>query len=121
MKHIPVLLDAVMETLGDIRGRTIVDCTFGAGGYSRAFLDAGASVIAFDRDKSVLVDVEKIKSEYGDRFCFVNSVFSDIKNLTDFDDVVELDLKYIDNWSILTDVQIILKTVGVLFRRKGAY
>lgn len=88
MKHIPVLLDAVMETLGDIRDRTIVDCTFGAGGYSRAFLDAGASVIAFDRDKSVLVDVEKIKSEYGDRFCFVNSVFSDIKNLTDFDDVV---------------------------------
>lgn len=42
-------------------------------------------------------------------------------NITDFDDVVELDLKYIDNWSILTDVQIILKTVGVLFRRKGAY
>ena len=88
MKHIPVLLDAVMETLGDIRGRTIVDCTFGAGGYSRAFLDAGANVIAFDRDKSVLVDVEKIKSEYGDRFQFINSVFSDIKNLTDFDDVV---------------------------------
>lgn len=88
MKHIPVLLDAVMETLGDIRGRTIVDCTFGAGGYSRAFLDAGASVIAFDRDKNVLADAEKIKSYYGDKFCFINSVFSDIKNLTDFDDVV---------------------------------
>lgn len=42
-------------------------------------------------------------------------------NITDFNEVVELDLKYIDNWSILTDVQIILKTVGVLFRRKGAY
>lgn len=42
-------------------------------------------------------------------------------NITDFNEVVELDLKYIDNWSILTDVLIILKTVGVLFRRKGAY
>ncbi|MBR4624142.1 MAG: 16S rRNA (cytosine(1402)-N(4))-methyltransferase, partial [Alphaproteobacteria bacterium] len=46
-KHIPVLLDAVMKALGDVRGRTVVDCTFGAGGYSRAFLDAGAKVIAF--------------------------------------------------------------------------
>jgi len=88
MKHIPVLLDAVMNTLGDVRGRTVVDCTFGAGGYSRALLNAGATVIAFDRDKNVLVDAEKIKSEYGDRFHFINSVFSDIKNLTDFDDVV---------------------------------
>ena len=42
-------------------------------------------------------------------------------NITDFNEVVELDLKYIDNWSILVDVEIILKTVGVLFKRKGAY
>lgn len=42
-------------------------------------------------------------------------------NITDFNEVVELDLKYIDNWSILIDVEIILKTVGVLFKRKGAY
>ena len=52
MKHIPVLLDDVLNTLGDISGRTIVDCTFGAGGYSHAFLDKGANVIAFDRDKN---------------------------------------------------------------------
>ena len=38
MKHIPVLLNDVLNVLGDISGRTIVDCTFGAGGYSRAFL-----------------------------------------------------------------------------------
>ncbi|MBO7644973.1 MAG: 16S rRNA (cytosine(1402)-N(4))-methyltransferase RsmH, partial [Alphaproteobacteria bacterium] len=90
MKHIPVLLDGVLETLGDIRGRTIVDCTFGAGGYTRAFLNVGANVIAFDRDKSVMQDAEKIKSEYGDRFQFINSAFSDIKNLdaNEFDDVV---------------------------------
>ena len=50
MKHTPVLLNAVMRALGDISGRRIVDCTFGAGGYTRAFLNAGASVIAFDRD-----------------------------------------------------------------------
>lgn len=89
-KHIPVLLESVLKTLGDVRGRTVVDCTFGAGGYSRAFLDAGAKVIAFDRDKTVIADAEKIKYEYGDNFYFINSAFSDIKNLgaNEFDDVV---------------------------------
>ena len=90
MKHIPVLLDDVLSTLGDISGRTIVDCTFGAGGYSRAFLEHGAKVIAFDRDINVIDDAEKLKKEYGDRFHFINSTFSEINKLTpnDFDDVV---------------------------------
>jgi 16S rRNA (cytosine1402-N4)-methyltransferase len=48
--HIPVLLAEVLEALRPAPGVTIVDGTFGAGGYSRAFLAAGASVIAFDRD-----------------------------------------------------------------------
>ena len=89
-KHIPVLLDGVLKTLDDIRGRTIVDCTFGAGGYTRAFLERGADVIAFDRDKNVIMDAEKIKAEYGNRFCFINSAFSEIQNLNadDFDDIV---------------------------------
>ena len=90
MKHIPVLLDAVQNALGDVRGRTIVDCTFGAGGYTRAFLKAGANVIAFDRDTNVLSDVIEIQKEYGDRFRFINAPFSEIRNLNpnDFDDVV---------------------------------
>lgn len=41
--------------------------------------------------------------------------------ITDFDKVVELDLKYIDNWSLFEDLMIIVKTIGVLFKRKGAY
>ncbi|MCL2629676.1 MAG: 16S rRNA (cytosine(1402)-N(4))-methyltransferase RsmH [Alphaproteobacteria bacterium] len=54
MKHIPVLLNPVLEALGDISGKTIIDATFGAGGYSRAFLDRGAKVVAFDRDPNVV-------------------------------------------------------------------
>jgi 16S rRNA (cytosine1402-N4)-methyltransferase len=80
MKHIPVLLDRVLETLGDIRGKTIVDATFGAGGYTRAFLERGANIIAFDRDTNVVADADKIKQEYGDRFEFVLAPFSEIKN-----------------------------------------
>ncbi len=42
-------------------------------------------------------------------------------NITDFDEVVELDLYYIDNWNLLLDIKILFKTVGVLFSRNGAY
>lgn len=42
---------------------------------------------------------------------------SDIK---DFEEVVALDVKYIDEWSFLTDFRIILKTFEVVFRKVGA-
>lgn len=80
-KHIPVLLDAVLDALGDIQGKTIIDCTFGAGGYSRAFLDRGANVIAFDRDPNVVADADALRREYGDRFTFVPRAFSNIAEL----------------------------------------
>ncbi len=41
--------------------------------------------------------------------------------ITDFNKVVELDLKYIDNWTLFSDLVIIIKTIGVLVKRKGAY
>ena len=90
MKHIPVLLNDVINVLGDIRGRTIVDCTFGAGGYSGAFLEAGANVIAFDRDDNVVSDAEILKQKYGDRFRFIHAAFSELNMLSadEFDDVV---------------------------------
>jgi 16S rRNA (cytosine1402-N4)-methyltransferase len=52
--HIPVLLDEVMEALAPGPGDVIVDATFGAGGYTRAILDAGATVHAFDRDPDAI-------------------------------------------------------------------
>ena len=50
--HTPVLLAEVLEALAPRPGQIIVDGTFGAGGYSRAFLERGAEVIGFDRDPS---------------------------------------------------------------------
>ncbi len=41
-------------------------------------------------------------------------------NIQDFEEVVKLDLEYIDNWSIGLDVKIIFKTIGVIFSRGGA-
>ena len=36
--------------------------------------------------------------------------------ITNFEDVVKLDLKYIDNWSIALDIKILFKTVAVVFK-----
>lgn len=92
MKHIPVLLDAVLDGLGDIRGKTIVDCTFGAGGYSRAFLVRGANVIAFDRDPNVVADANALKGEFPEQFEFVAAPFSKIADLDRTVDALVFDL-----------------------------
>lgn len=52
--HIPVLLDEVVAALAPAPGQVIVDGTFGAGGYTRRILDAGATVHAFDRDPDAI-------------------------------------------------------------------
>lgn len=92
MKHIPVLLNAVMHELGDIRGKSVLDATFGAGGYTRALLDAGANVVAFDRDPNVADDAEKIKQEFGNRFRFIPQPFSHMSDLDEKFDAIVFDL-----------------------------
>jgi 16S rRNA (cytosine1402-N4)-methyltransferase len=52
--HVPVLLDEVVAALAPAPGDTIVDATFGAGGYTRALIEAGAQVVAFDRDPDAI-------------------------------------------------------------------
>ncbi|MFC3173612.1 16S rRNA (cytosine(1402)-N(4))-methyltransferase RsmH [Novosphingobium bradum] len=52
--HIPVLIDEVIAALAPAPGSLIVDATFGAGGYTRRLLDAGATVHAFDRDPDAI-------------------------------------------------------------------
>ncbi len=113
MKHIPVLLDAVMRALDDLSGRTIVDATFGAGGYSRAFLDAGARrVVAFDRDPNVLGDADALKRDFSERFEFVPRPFSYISELDELYDAIVFDLG-------ISSMQIDVASRGFSFRYDG--
>nr|WP_314442809.1 16S rRNA (cytosine(1402)-N(4))-methyltransferase RsmH [uncultured Sphingomonas sp.] len=53
--HVPVLVDEVVAALSISQDEVHVDGTFGAGGYSRAMLRAGAGrVIAFDQDPDAI-------------------------------------------------------------------
>jgi 16S rRNA (cytosine1402-N4)-methyltransferase len=53
--HVPVLVSDVIAALAFEGGETVVDGTFGAGGYTRCMLAAGAGrVIGFDRDPDAI-------------------------------------------------------------------
>jgi 16S rRNA (cytosine1402-N4)-methyltransferase len=72
--HVPVLLAEVLQALRPAPGQTLVDGTFGAGGYSRAFLAAGARVVAFDRDPGAAAFASPLK--VSGTFRFIAAPFS---------------------------------------------
>ena len=76
--HIPVLLAPILKACAPIRGRWL-DGTFGAGGYARALLDAGADhVTAVDRDPQVFEMASEWAGVYGDRLTLVQGDFADL-------------------------------------------
>jgi 16S rRNA (cytosine1402-N4)-methyltransferase len=81
--HVPVLLAEVLAALSPLSGARILDGTFGAGGYSRALLEGGASVVALDRDPNVLPFAEALKLEFPNRFRFVAGAFAELDELAD--------------------------------------
>lgn len=64
--HVPVLLDEVLAALSPRPGDVLIDATFGAGGYTRALLDAGATVHAFDRDPDAIAAGRRWPETQGD-------------------------------------------------------
>ncbi|TIM18418.1 MAG: 16S rRNA (cytosine(1402)-N(4))-methyltransferase, partial [Mesorhizobium sp.] len=64
-RHIPVLLAEVLEALSPKTGEVVVDGTFGAGGYSKAILARGASVVAIDRDPDAIAAGRVLEQQSG--------------------------------------------------------
>lgn len=80
--HFPVMLPEVLATLSPKDGEVYVDGTFGAGGYTRAFLEAAnCTVIAIDRDPAAQARADKMKEEFGGRLIFVRGCFGDALEL----------------------------------------
>ncbi|MES2834365.1 MAG: 16S rRNA (cytosine(1402)-N(4))-methyltransferase RsmH [Pseudomonadota bacterium] len=81
--HAPVLINEVIEALSPQPGETIVDATFGAGGYTRAILATGARVIALDRDPTVQPHADAVAGDFPDRFTLVRTAFSGLAEAVD--------------------------------------
>jgi 16S rRNA (cytosine1402-N4)-methyltransferase len=80
--HLPVLLQPVLEALSPKDGALILDGTFGAGGYSRAILDAAdCHVIGVDRDPSAQSAGDSLSAAYPERFTFVPGRFSELTEI----------------------------------------
>ena len=76
--HIPVLLRPLLAAVAPVEGDWL-DGTFGAGGYARGLLEAGAGrVIGVDRDPLALEMAAGWAGEYGDRLRLVAGTFSEL-------------------------------------------
>lgn len=81
-KHIPVMLNDVLQALAPQDGGLYVDATFGNGGYSEAILQAAnCKLIALDRDPNVKDRAAEMKAKYGERFEFRAGEFGDFAEL----------------------------------------
>ena len=110
--HIPVLIEPIIENISPVTG-VWVDATFGAGGYTRALLDAGAEfVFAIDRDPSVFSLAEKWLGQYSGRVELINDVFSSLEKYVDDVNGVVFDLGF-------SSMQIDEPTRGFSFLKEG--
>ncbi|WP_295811745.1 16S rRNA (cytosine(1402)-N(4))-methyltransferase RsmH [uncultured Nitratireductor sp.] len=82
-RHIPVLLREILQALQPLDGRHFIDGTFGAGGYTDALLDAGASVTAIDRDPTAIAAGQALVEKWNGRLRLVESRFSSLDEIVD--------------------------------------
>ena len=89
--HEPVMLDTVIEIANPVEG-TWVDCTLGAGGCSRALIDAGARrVVGIDCDPDALELALATGLRESCRFTPVCARFGDLGELGEVDSVAPIE------------------------------
>ena len=81
--HAPVLAPEVLDLLRE--ARLVLDCTLGGGGHSEALLEAGASVVAVDRDPEALAAAEARLARHAEtgRFRAVRGNYAHLDRLPD--------------------------------------
>ncbi|QUL36554.1 16S rRNA (cytosine(1402)-N(4))-methyltransferase RsmH [Erythrobacter sp. JK5] len=94
--HIPVLLDEVIGAISPAPGMSVVDATFGAGGYTTALLEAGARVYAFDRDPGAIRDGAAMVERFDGRLSLHQRRFSEMREELDALGVPRVDAVVMD-------------------------
>lgn len=90
--HLPVLLAEVLHYLAPRDGEVFVDGTFGAGGYSRAILEAAeCTVYGIDRDPTVKPHADRLAADFPGRFKLLAGCFGDMEALLAAEGVSRVD------------------------------
>ncbi|MDD9909159.1 MAG: 16S rRNA (cytosine(1402)-N(4))-methyltransferase RsmH [Ahrensia sp.] len=82
LKHVPVMLGEVLHAAQLREGDRVIDATFGAGGYSKAFLGAEVEVLAIDRDPQAIADGQKLVERAKGRLTLIQGRFSQLADIT---------------------------------------
>ncbi len=82
-RHVPVLRREVIDALAIKPGGLYCDGTFGAGGYTRAILEAAPElrVLGIDRDPTAIAAGQVLVSESGGRLTLVQGRFGDLDSI----------------------------------------
>lgn len=83
MRHVPVLLNEVIDSLQLKPGCKIIDCTLGDAGHSEAMLEAvGAKgqLLGFDADAESLLRAKNNLYRFGDQVKYFRGNFSELKS-----------------------------------------
>lgn len=92
VRHIPVLLREVLDALAPRDGERFIDGTFGAGGYTRAILEAAATrVIAIDRDPSAIRAGAALVKEFASRLTLAEGRFGTLDEIATAHGVAAVD------------------------------
>lgn len=78
-RHYPVMREDILDMASPGAGEIFIDGTFGAGGYSRALLEAAdCTVYAIDRDPTVEDTAAALSAEFPGRFTLMPGCFSEM-------------------------------------------
>ena len=83
-RHIPVLLNEVIESLDLEPGEQVVDCTLGDGGHAEKILEKiapGGKVLGIDADPESLIRAKQFLYSFGERVIFVRNNFKNLKKI----------------------------------------
>lgn len=117
--HIPVMLGEVLATLAPKDGETYIDGTFGAGGYTRAILEAAdCKVYAIDRDPDAIARARKMAAEeFPGRLHVIEGRFGSLRELLSIAGIKNINGIVLDVG--VSSMQIDTATRGFSFQQDG--
>ena len=119
-RHIPVLMNEVVEALALRDGGRYLDGTFGAGGYTTAMLDrAQCQVIAIDRDPDAIAAGRALAERYAPRLRLIEGRFGDMAELLSGEDVAGVGLDGVTLDLGVSSMQFDQAERGFSFRNSG--